>query len=184
MDRRIKKTLARIYRGFGASLKEKDYSDISIEDILKKADVARSTFYAHFKTKDEVLDSLLDNIFHHVFSHSLAQEETHDFSHESILDHKHLYTHILYHLRDEQELILTILSASCRNRFLEELKRLVRPLVEQTIHSGIFPGKDVPAELAVEGAANLFVTLVEYFFRDGCAMQPELATDYFFAMNQ
>ena len=184
MDRRIKKTLVKIYHGFGSSLKEKDYGDISIEDILQKANVARSTFYAHFKTKDEVLDSLLDNIFHHVFSHSLAQEETHDFSNESVLDHKHLYTHILYHLRDEQALISTILSASCRNRFLEELKRLVRPLIEQTMTSDIFPNKGIPDELAFESTANLFVTLVEYFFSTGCALAPELATDYFFAMNQ
>ena len=184
MDLRIKKTLARIYRGFGECLKEKDFAEISVEDILKKANVARSTFYAHFKTKDELLDSLLDNTFHHVFSHSLQQEETHDFSKESILDYKHLFTHILYHLRDEKELISIILNSSCKDRFLEELRRLVRPLVERSINEGAISNKGVPIELAYDASVNLFVTLVQYFFREDCKLAPEQATEYFFAMNQ
>lgn len=184
MDKRVRKTDAAIYKAFGAALKEKEYSEISVEDILQRAKISRSTFYAHFKTKDDVLDSLLRNIFHHVFSHSLQEEASHDFSHESVLDYKHLFTHTLYHLRDEKELIQTILSSSCRQRFLDEIREHVRPLMERVIREGVFPKKPLPEDLHIAEALESLVSLVTYWFRSDCLEPPEKMTEYLLIINQ
>lgn len=183
MDRRIIKTRAAIYKALGTCLKTKDYNDLAIEDILQQANVSRSTFYAHFKTKDDLLDSLLDNIFHHVFSHTLSQEETHDFSHENILDYKHLFTHTIYHLRDEKELIQTILKASCRDRFIQRLQEHIAPLITKVVKEGVFEKKDVPEGLHIAAATQSFIALVIYYFDGGCTLTPEQVTDYFFELN-
>lgn len=184
MDLRQKKTKAAIYRALGECLNEKDFADLSVEDILVRAKVSRSTFYAHFRTKDDVLDSLLRNIFHHVFSHSLLQEDTHDFSHESVLDYEHLFTHTLYHLRDEKELIKTVLKGSCRGRILAEIRENIHPLVERCVNEGVIPAKDVPAELRAAQATESFVTLVTYWFDCDCDVSPEECTRRFFALTR
>jgi AcrR family transcriptional regulator len=44
-------------------LDEKSYRAISVEDITKKAGVARSTFYRHFSSKDDVILRFLDVCF-------------------------------------------------------------------------------------------------------------------------
>ena len=48
-------------------LKEKSYPKITVTDIVKKAELSRPTFYAHFETKDDLLmsyvDDLLDDIY-------------------------------------------------------------------------------------------------------------------------
>lgn len=41
---------------------EKRYEAITVVDILERADVGRSTFYAHFTDKDDLLLSALDHI--------------------------------------------------------------------------------------------------------------------------
>ena len=43
-------------------LEEKSYHQITISDITKKADRVRRTFYAHFKSKEEVLERYINQI--------------------------------------------------------------------------------------------------------------------------
>lgn len=41
---------------------EKHFYDISISEIMKRADLVRRTFYAHFKTKEDVLITYIDEL--------------------------------------------------------------------------------------------------------------------------
>ncbi|MBQ3918283.1 MAG: TetR/AcrR family transcriptional regulator, partial [Oscillospiraceae bacterium] len=101
MDRRQRKTRNAIFAAFSSLLGRKSYSAMTVQDILDEADIGRSTFYAHFETKDELLRAMCTDIFSHVFSDEIMSEETHDFSDkDSFQDH---ITHILCHLREKQQ---------------------------------------------------------------------------------
>ena len=52
MDRRKRKTREAIFSAFVTLLAKKDFSQITVGEIIEKADVGRATFYAHFETKD------------------------------------------------------------------------------------------------------------------------------------
>ena len=183
MDKRQVKTRIALYHAFGDCLKEKDYAEVTIEDILQVSGVSRSTFYAHFNGKDDLLESISRNIFAHVFSHSLTEESTHDFSQASVFDYDHLFTHIFYHLRDDKDLIQVILKSSCRNVFLEELRKGVGPLTEKCVKEGIFPHEGIPEELALLQIRENFVTAFVYWFERGCVESPETMTSYLFPNN-
>ena len=63
MDKRSSKTLAKIYEGFSICLQNSPYSSIKVRDVIKEAKISPTGFYAHFKSKEEVLRGLLANVF-------------------------------------------------------------------------------------------------------------------------
>jgi AcrR family transcriptional regulator len=56
-DRRVRRTQKLLHRALMSLVLEKKYDSITIQEILDRADIGRSTFYAHFKSKDELLIS-------------------------------------------------------------------------------------------------------------------------------
>jgi AcrR family transcriptional regulator len=60
LDRRVQKTRKLLQDALIELVAEKGYESVSIREILDKANVGRSTFYAHFQDKDQLLRSILD----------------------------------------------------------------------------------------------------------------------------
>jgi AcrR family transcriptional regulator len=54
-DRRVRRTRGLLHGALASLIHEKPYDDIVVKEILARADVGRSTFYAHFRDKDELL---------------------------------------------------------------------------------------------------------------------------------
>src|ERR1700741_782405 len=57
-DRRVRRTRAALRDAFLALVSEKGYEKITIQDILDRADVGRSTFYVHYRAKEALLIAL------------------------------------------------------------------------------------------------------------------------------
>lgn len=55
-DRRVQKTRALLHGALASLVHEKPYDDIVVKEILGRANVGRSTFYAHYRDKDELLE--------------------------------------------------------------------------------------------------------------------------------
>lgn len=55
VDRRVRRTRQLIRDAFIALARERGYDRVSVQDILDRADVGRSTFYAHYRDKDDLL---------------------------------------------------------------------------------------------------------------------------------
>jgi len=176
MDRRQKRTRQAVFEAFTALLEEKAYSHITVQDIIDRADIGRSTFYAHFETKDELLRALCAEIFDHVFSEDLKREDTHDFSlaRRSVRDE---VTHILYHLRDSSGYIRRILSCESGEIFM----RAFREQLEQ-----VFEGElghldtDVPREYLLHHLVCDLAETVRWWMRNA-QYSPEEISRFFFA---
>lgn len=56
-DRRIQRTRATLHEALGSLIREKAYDRITVAQILDRAKVSRSTFYIHFRDKDDLLAS-------------------------------------------------------------------------------------------------------------------------------
>jgi len=63
LDRRIERTMTALRDALMALIVEKGYDAISIQDITDRANVARATFYLHFKDKDDLMFSGMKLIY-------------------------------------------------------------------------------------------------------------------------
>jgi len=61
-NRQTARSINMLRNAFIELLKEQPYEKIKISEIAERADLARSTFYAHYETKDDLLRSYLEEI--------------------------------------------------------------------------------------------------------------------------
>jgi AcrR family transcriptional regulator len=61
-DRRVRRSRDLLFQALIALILEKDYDRITVQDILDRADVGRSTFYEHYRSKDELLLSATEGL--------------------------------------------------------------------------------------------------------------------------
>src|SRR4051812_36866480 len=55
LDPRVKRTRKLLQSAFQALMAEKDFQDITVQDITERAELNRATFYAHFEDKYALL---------------------------------------------------------------------------------------------------------------------------------
>ena len=61
-DRRVQKTRQILQKAIVDLMAEKSFDSIKVQDILDKANVGRSTFYAHYQDKGELLHSCFEEL--------------------------------------------------------------------------------------------------------------------------
>lgn len=106
---------------FEKLIAKKRYEQITVQEIIDEANIGRSTFYAHFETKDSLLEAICEDLFHHIFIDHLTEEGDHDFS-NSDDSLKAKLTHILYHLKTDQIRFRKMFSSESAELFWDYFK--------------------------------------------------------------
>lgn len=63
-DARVRRTQRRLLEAIVSLIHEKRYPAIAVNEILERADVGHSAFYAHFRNKDALLASGIEQMLH------------------------------------------------------------------------------------------------------------------------
>ncbi|MEM7348052.1 MAG: TetR/AcrR family transcriptional regulator [Chloroflexota bacterium] len=68
-DRRSTRTRLALHQAIIELMQEKQYETITIQDIIDRANVGRSTFYAHYQDKEDLVNSNVTSILDELGQH-------------------------------------------------------------------------------------------------------------------
>ena len=182
MDRRQQKTREAIFSAFGSLLGEKRYSRITVQDIIDRANVGRTTFYAHFETKEDLLRALCEALFGHIVGSAADSTHTHGLyagrgAPESV------FCHLLQHLQENENNILGLLSSESSEIFLRYFKDSLSELIrKQFIGQNRRANLDIPEDFLVNHISGSFVEMVLWWTRGRMKQTPEELDRYFRAV--
>ena len=167
-DRRVRRTRKALHDAFISLAIEKGYEKTTIQDILDRADVGRSTFYAHFRDKAELLTTSFDGM------DAQLRRELADAPPASAIDVALPAALLFEHAYRNQR----VYRALCGHQGGAVVQRHLRSLLGDLLRKHLRPehgrgGLEVPAEIAAEfytsAALGLMVWWIAHDFCNGPA---------------
>ena len=182
MDRRQKKTRDAIFSAFAELLSQKHYNQISVQEIIDAANVGRTTFYAHFETKDYLLKSLCEELFGHIIDTAMGLPHGHyHYSCGNKTDS--VFLHLVRHLQENDRNILELLSSENNEIFMKYFKTNLRTLImTQYVEKGVLKSATLPEDYLVNHIASSFVETIDWWVSRGMKETPETITEYFLSV--
>lgn len=124
-DRRSRRTKQLLTHALIELILEKRYDSITVQDILDRADVGRSTFYAHFTDKEDLLLSGYQHVFYWL-QKRLEQDET-----ERIAPSLDLFQHV----QAMHKLYLALVRSQKVDMFYKQGQKFLFGIIEKRINS-------------------------------------------------
>lgn len=182
MDRRQKKTREAIFEAFTTLLSQKNYNQISVQEIIDAADIGRTTFYAHYETKEYLLRDLCEELFGHIIDTAMGLPHGHyHYACGSATDS--VFLHLLRHLQENDLNILGLLSSQNNEIFLRYFKSNLKKLIlSQYADKGLLRNAGLPEDYLVNHISSSFVDTVDWWLSRKMRETPEAITEYFLAV--
>jgi len=177
-DRRINRTRKLMQEALMALIVEKGYEAVTVQDILDRADVGRSTFYAHYRDKDELLLSGFDHL------RTLFEQQQ-----QSLRSPKHghqgpeynMILELFRHTGQHQNLYKAIAGKQSGEMILKYLHRYLYDMLIVP-HAALMKNKKappVPIELTTHWIVSSLLSLMIWWLEHNMPYPPEKMDELF-----
>jgi AcrR family transcriptional regulator len=178
-DRRIQKTQHLLREALASLIREKPYDSIAVKEILDQANVGRSTFYTHFRDKDELLVSCIHDILHCVDQPGTSASAE---RYETIIGFSlPVFEHIQQHMQ-KREATIGIKSRDIIHEHLQKvLAELIADRAREDFQRRRKTAGQISPELLVRYVASTFILVLNWWVE--CSrLPPKEANDVFRAL--
>jgi AcrR family transcriptional regulator len=166
-DRRTRRTRRLIVDALVALMQERRFDRITVQEIIDRADVGRSTFYAHFRDKEEVLTSEFVRVIDVLHQH-LGGDGTPD---ELFLPSLGLFRHV----GDQHALLRALVRGHGVEILFEAAQRELRDRAERGLIALLADRAQpsVPLPIVADYLAGTFLSLMRWWLDQRMPHTPE-----------
>lgn len=164
-DRRVRRTRRTLHEALISLVLEKDYEQITVQDILDRADVGRSTFYAHFRDKEALLLTSFEDMREQL-------TEALDGAAPAELPAALIFEHAYEHQR--------VYRALCGRQGGNLVYRHLHDVVGDVLGKHLTAlGSDLPVEVVAEFYTSAILGLLGWWIDNGFRHDPAWLTDIY-----
>ena len=161
-DRRSQRTRHLLSAAFVQLLKEKGYSAITVSDIIERANIGRSTFYSHYRDKDDLFVGELDRVIE-ILGHRAPNQKDMPFFPSLGL---------FQHVGEEYELYKALVWTPGIDLLIKHLQTSLSHRIEQGLEKS---GNEfeVPIPVLANFISGSFLTLLKWWLENKMVYSPE-----------
>jgi AcrR family transcriptional regulator len=172
MDRRSQRTRRALHEALIRLIERRDYDEISVMDVTEEANVGRSTFYAHFVDKDDLLRSGTEH-FRAMLLQSAAANEDRDGPLAFGL-------FMIEHLRERQDLYRALMQGRAGPIIMDRFRDYIAELVRAELVPARAKRQDAfKSELQVQFVVGAFMSVLTWWIERGARESPRVVNDAF-----
>lgn len=164
-DRRVTRTRNTLQRALLSLVQEQEYEAITVDDICRRADVGRSTFYLHFAGKDDLKRSGLEHLRAHLLEVISQPGGRLGFS-----------LPLFKHARDHLGHYRALAGSRGSNISLRVVREIVHDFVRTDLKGNCGTSADqreLSHDLSVQFVTGAFMGLLTWWLDGGARLPPE-----------
>ena len=165
-DPRVTRTKRRLKRALLELIDEAGYEAVTVERLTERADVARSTFYAHYRAKEDLLFAGFDEwllSFSGFACPAPGQALCFRFS-----------LPLLRHGASQRKFFRNTIVLGPSNRVRRRLKEILAEVALREMElAGVVLSGDDDADARARGVAGAFLGILEWWLEEGRGVPPE-----------
>jgi AcrR family transcriptional regulator len=172
IDRRIPRTRAMLQHALTSLILRKGYEAITIQDICDEANVGRSTFYAHYRSKDDLKRSGFEHLRKQLVDRQRDAQATPGDSRDRSLGFS---LTMFEHARDHIDLYRALVGGRGGTVSLGQIRQILSDLVHNELAktSDKKSANAIPRELAVQYVVGAFMAVMTWWLDGGAKLPPE-----------
>jgi len=179
-DRRIQKTKNLLHEALDSLIREKPYDAIVVQEILDRANVGRSTFYMHFRDKDELLVSGIHEMLGSV--HKTESPSSGKHYERIIRFSRRIFEHIHRHRHMGAAKMGTRGRAVIHEHLQQVLAELITNDLRKDVQSRRRTARQLPPDLLVQYVASTFTLVLNWWVESRNPLSPNEIDDVFRAL--
>lgn len=173
-DRRVLRTRDTLGDALFALMHEKSFDDITVQDLLDRAGVGRSTFYAHYRDKDDLFLSDVET-FLESFSTVLKR---HGANPKRLLPVAELFTHI----REVREFFAALARSGKMDDVLALGRGMFARSIEERLQAAGIDLDPLQRSARAHALAGSFLSLLDWWMGKGMQTDPKEMDELFHGM--
>ncbi|TIT76722.1 MAG: TetR/AcrR family transcriptional regulator [Mesorhizobium sp.] len=158
IDRRAARTRRALHQALLALMLRKGYEALSVQDIIDEADVGRSTFYAHYTGKEDLLRSGFQMLRQELIEASAARAGAEASGDDPLGFSTAMFEHAARYADHYRTMIGGRGGAVTENEIRLILSEMVRQELPAALHG------DVPRDFVVQFIVGAFLTALNWWF--------------------